>query len=86
MNPKSARFNRKSEIRNQPVPARNQKSLLPARAFLAAFAILELFAALFLSALFFQTNGTTDAIADAGFLLLRMIVIGLHESFILGAR
>jgi hypothetical protein len=78
--------NPKSGIRNQESEIRNPKSFLPPRAFLAAFAILELFAALFLSALFVQTNETTGAIADAGFLLLRMIVVGLHESFILGAR
>jgi hypothetical protein len=82
----SSGWNQESEIRNPKSGVRNPKSFLPARAFLAAFAILVLFAALFLSALFFQTNGTTGAIADAGFLLLRMIVIGLHESFILGAR
>jgi hypothetical protein len=85
-NPKSGIRNQESEIRNPKSEIRNPKSFLPPRAFLAAFAVLVLFAALFLSALFFQADRAAGAIAAAGFQQRCVIVIGLHESFILGAR
>ncbi|HRF38788.1 MAG TPA: hypothetical protein PK198_08365, partial [Saprospiraceae bacterium] len=78
--------NPKSGIRNQESEIRNPKSLLPPWAFFAAFAFLVFFAALLLSAFFFQTDRTAGAIAGAGFQQRCVVLIGLHESFICGAR
>jgi hypothetical protein len=59
---------------------------LPPRAFLAAFAVFVLFAALFLSALLFQTDRATGAIAGTVLEQRCVVLIGLHESFIFGTR